>query len=361
MKSQHLDSFKFLAWIYMLCMSSLSPSLSIDFFPSMGMSRKIKRLVLGLILGQLLSLLLAIASFTASFIANLGADTPLTQSFFTYLCLALVHGTILLYRRRALMVPWYWYMLLAFVDVQGSFLVVKAFQYTSITSVTLLDCWCVPLVIILTWLVLGTQYRPSHILGSTICILGLVLIFFSDSQSSDQGAGSKPLLGDAFVIGGTFCYAVSNVAEEFCVKKKDLVEVVAMLGVCGVFVSAIQISIFERKNLQEVNWSPTMIFLFAGFAVSAFLFYTIMPYVLKMSGSTLYNLSLLTSDMWAVLIRIFFYHQQVSWLYYIAATIVAIGLVIYSLGEGSDPIITNSDEEATNIYEILREENTPTR
>ncbi|CAK9139484.1 unnamed protein product [Ilex paraguariensis] len=34
--------------------------------------------------------------------------------------------------------------------------------------------------------------------------------------------------------------------------------------------------------------------------------------VSEISGSTMLNLSLLTSDMWAVLIRIFAYHEKVS-------------------------------------------------
>lgn len=33
---------------------------------------------------------------------------------------------------------------------------------------------------------------------------------------------------------------------------------------------------------------------------------------LQMSGSTMLNLSLLTSDMWAVVIRIFAYHEKVG-------------------------------------------------
>jgi solute carrier family 35, member F1/2 len=78
-----------------------------------------------------------------------------------------------------------------------------------------------------------------------------------------------------------------------------------------------------------------------------------------MSGATLFNLSLLTSDMWAVAIRVLFYQQevifskprilvpngnilpnmltyficnlQINRLYYLAFTVVAIGLIIYSL------------------------------
>ncbi|KAJ0511740.1 putative solute carrier family 35 member SLC35F1/F2/F6 [Helianthus annuus] len=52
--------------------------------------------------------------------------------------------------------------------------------------------------------------------------------------------------------------------------------------------------------------------------------------IYQTSGSTLFNLSLLTTDMWAVVIRIFFYQQQVQWLYYVSFAVVGVGLLIYS-------------------------------
>lgn len=45
----------------------------------------------------------------------------------------------------------YIYLLLAFLDVEANFLVTKAYQYTSITSVTLLDCFTIPAVMVLSW------------------------------------------------------------------------------------------------------------------------------------------------------------------------------------------------------------------
>ncbi|XP_064969208.1 uncharacterized protein LOC135615089 isoform X3 [Musa acuminata AAA Group] len=294
---------------------------------------EIWRLVFVLFLGQLVSFFLAVASFTSSLIAELGTDAPLTQSFFTYLSLSLVYGAAFLYRRQKLLVAWYWYFVLAFVDVQGNYLVIKAYQYSSITSVTLLDCWTIPWVIILTWLVLGTKYSPWQFLGAAVCVLGLGLVLLSDAGVSG-GGGTKPIIGDILVIAGTFCYAFSNVSEEYCVKKKDRVELLTMLGVFGVLVSACEISIIERKDLESVKWSATM-----------------------MSGATLFNLSLLTSDMWAVVIRIFFYHQQVDWLYYLAFGLVAIGLIIYSVHDSKKANgTTNEDESESLQYEQLAEE-----
>ncbi|XP_074585145.1 uncharacterized protein LOC141840940 [Curcuma longa] len=314
--------------------------------------REAWRLALVLFLGQLVSFFVAIASFTASLIADLGTDTPLTQSWFTYLSLSLVYGAVFLFRRQRLMVPWYWYLALAIVDVQGNYLIVKAYQYSSITSVTLLDCWTIPWVIILTWLALGTRYSPWQFLGAAVCVLGLGLVLLSDTYTS-SGGGSKPIIGDTLVIAGTFCYAFSNVGEEFCVKRKDRVEFLAMLGIFGVLISTCEISVLERKDLESVKWSATMICLFCGFAAATFLFYSVVPFVLQMSGATLFNLSLLTSDMWAVVIRIFFYHDQVDWLYFLAFGLVAIGLLIYSVKENNT--VNGEDPEALQYERISQE------
>ncbi|CBI30275.3 uncharacterized protein LOC100256364 isoform X1 [Vitis vinifera] len=314
-----------------------------------------------LFLGQVVSFVLAVASFSSSFIADLGVDAPLTQSFFTYLSLALVYGSILLYRRQKLRISWYWYLFLGFVDVQGNYLVNKAYQYSSITSVTLLDCWTIPWVIILTWIFLGTRYSLWQFFGAALCIVGLGLVLLSDAGVGG-GDGSRPLLGDILVIAGTLFFALSNVGEEFCVKKKDRVEVVTMIGIFGLLVSVCEISIMELKSLESVEWSTDIILGFVGYAVSTFLFYTIVPFLLQISGATWFNLSLLTSDMWAVVIRIFFYHQKVDWLYYISFAMVAVGLVIYSKTEKDPiPLPTLGDGNHNAEYQVLDEENTESR
>ncbi|GLT64430.1 hypothetical protein SLA2020_369250 [Shorea laevis] len=64
-----------------------------------------------------------------------------------------------------------------------------------------------------------------------------------------------------------------------------------------------------------------------------FLFYSLVPILLKMNGSTMLNLSLLTSDMWSVLIRIFAYNEKVDWMYFVAFAAVTVGIVIYSGGD----------------------------
>ncbi|KAJ1443286.1 Solute carrier family 35 member SLC35F1/F2/F6 [Sesbania bispinosa] len=258
-----------------------------------------KNTLIGLGLGQLLSLLVTSTGFTSSELAKRGINAPTSQSFLNYVFLAIVYGSIMLYRRKALKAKWYYYILLGMVDVEANFL---------------------------------------------------------DVHSSDRAGGSNPRKGDLLVIAGATLYAISNVSEEFLVKNADRVELMAMLGLFGGIVSAIQISILERNELKSIHWSAAAALPFVGFSVAMFMFYSLVPVLLKINGSTMLNLSLLTSDMWAVVIRIFAYHEKVDWMYFVAFGAVAIGLVIYSGGERDEdqhppnaaegPHTIKQDEEA---------------
>ncbi|XP_050214278.1 uncharacterized protein LOC126665502 [Mercurialis annua] len=306
-----------------------------------------KKTLIGLVLGQFLSLLITSTGYASSELSKKGINAPTSQSFLNYVLLALIYGAVMLYRKQKLKAKWYYYVILALVDVEANFLVVKAYQYTSMTSVMLLDCWSIPCVMVLTYFFLHTKYRFKKIVGALICIAGLVMVIFSDVHSSDRSAGSKPFVGDAFVIAGATLYAVSNVSEEFLVKNADMVELMSLLGFFGAIVSAIQIAILERTELKNIRWSAGAALPFFGFSAAMFLFYSFVPVLLKLSGSTMLNLSLLTSDMWSVLIRIFAYHEMVDWMYYVAFAGVVIGLVIYSGGDKEENHLAGvADEEA---------------
>ncbi|RZC47457.1 hypothetical protein C5167_040411 [Papaver somniferum] len=291
-----------------------------------------KKTVISLALGQFVSLLITSTGFSSSELARKGINAPTSQSFANYVLLAIVYGGIRIYQKKKLQTKWYYYLLFALFDVEGNFLVVKAYQYTSLTSVMLLDCWTIPCVILFTWLFLKTKYRIRKFIGVAVCVAGLVLVVFSDVHAADRAGGSHPIKGDLLVIAGATLYGVTNTSEEFLVKNVDRVEVMAMLGLFGAIISAIQIAILERNELKAIHWSAGALLPYSGFAAAMFLFYSTVPILLQISGSTMLNLSLLTSDMWAVLIRIFAYHEKVDWMYFIAFAGVVVGLIIYSGG-----------------------------
>ncbi|XP_017647285.1 uncharacterized protein LOC108487448 [Gossypium arboreum] len=292
-----------------------------------------KKTLVGLGLGQFLSLLITSTGFSSSELSNRGINAPTSQSFLNYVLLTVVYGSVMLYKRQALKAKWYYYVVLGLVDVEANYLVVKAYQYTSITSVMLLDCWSIPSVMLLTFIFLKTKYRFRKIAGVIVCVAGLVMVIFSDVHAGDRSGGRDPLKGDLLVIAGATLYAISNVSEEFLVKNANTVELISFLGLFGAIISAIQISIIERNELKSIHWTAGAAFPFFGFSLAMFLFYSFVPVLLKTSGSTMLNLSLLTSDMWAVIIRSFAYHEKVDWMYFLAFAAVAVGLVIYSGGD----------------------------
>ncbi|KAK1319820.1 hypothetical protein QJS10_CPB04g01847 [Acorus calamus] len=318
-----------------------------------GFSSKKNLIALGL--GQFVSLLITSTGFSSSELSRRGINAPTSQSFLNYVLLAIVYGCWMIYRRRALQMKWYYYLLLSLIDVEANFLVVKAYQYTSLTSVMLLDCWSIPSVIFLTWFFLKTKYKLRKFIGVGICVAGLVLVVFSDVHSDDRSGGSNPLKGDLLVIAGSTLYAISNVSEEFLVKSGDRIELMAMLGAFGAVVSACQISILERNELKSIHWTAGAVVPFIGYALALFIFYSSVPILLKISGSTMLNLSLLTSDMWAVLIRIFAYKEKVDWLYFLAFGAVSIGLVVYSGGSKEETQATAQVAGADNNAEVPKE------
>ncbi|XP_022761731.1 LOW QUALITY PROTEIN: solute carrier family 35 member F2-like [Durio zibethinus] len=295
-----------------------------------------KKTLVGLGLGQFLSLLITSTGFSSSELAKKGINAPTSQSFLNYVLLTVFYGSVMIYRRQALKAKWYYYVVLGLVDVEANYLVVKAYQYTSITSVMLLDCWSIPSVMLLTFIFLKTKYRFRKIAGVLVCVGGLVMVVFSDVHAGERSGGSNPHKGDLLVIAGATLYAISNVSEEFLVKNADRVELMSFLGLFGAIISAIQISMVERNELKSIHWTAGAAFPFFGFSLAMFLFYSFVPMLLKMSGSTMLNLSLLTSDMWAVVIRIFAYHEKVDWMYFLAFVAVAVGLIIYSGGDNEE-------------------------
>lgn len=294
-------------------------------------------------LGQILSLLVTCTGLTSSVLARNGIDAPTTQSLLNYILLATVYGSILVYRRKVIQIPWWTYFMLAIFDVEANYLAVKAYQYTSITSVMLLDCWTIPCVLVLTWLALKTRYATGHLLGVAICVGGLILVIFSDVHAQDRSGGSNVILGDTLVLGASMLYAITNVSEEFAVKKTDQVEFLAHIGLFGTVISACQLFVLELHELQSVHWTVNSIAPFLGFALSCFSFASLVPLLLQMSGSTMLNLSLLTSDMWAVAVRALGFHESVDSLYFLAFGLVAVGLVVYAVA--GDPSPSASPEE----------------
>ena len=226
----------------------------------------------------------------------------------------------------------YWYILAAILDVEANYLVLEAYNYTTITSVMLLDCFTIPCAMLLSYLFLGCRYNYKHLLGTGICLLGLACIVINDSLrevDDDTGTGSNPLKGDILCLGAAVFYASSNVLQEHLVKFHDREEFLGYLGCFGFVLAAIQCMAVDLPAMKQARFTGKVVGAMCGFIICLFLMYTNTTAFLQQGDAVLFNLGLLTSDVYAVIFAYFFTGYLVDWLYFVAFALVIVGLIIY--------------------------------
>uniref|UniRef100_A0A8C8JAD4 Solute carrier family 35 member F1 n=2 Tax=Oncorhynchus TaxID=8016 RepID=A0A8C8JAD4_ONCTS len=297
-----------------------------------------RELLVTLALGQVLSLLICGIGLTSKYLADdYHANTPVFQSFLNYILLFLVYTTTLAVRQgeenllAILKRRWWKYMILGLIDIEANYLVIKAYQYTTLTSVQLLDCFTIPVVLLLSWFFLLVRYKAVHFVGVGVCLLGIGLMVGTDVLvGRQQGLGDHKLLGDLLVLGGATLYGISNVCEEFIVKNLSRVEFLGMMGLFGSFFSGIQLAIMEHKELLRVPWDWQIGLLYIGFSACMFGLYSFMPVVIKRSSATSVNLSLLTADLYSLFCGLLLFQYKFSGLYLLSFIIIVLGLVLYT-------------------------------
>ncbi|KAB0394295.1 hypothetical protein E2I00_005705 [Balaenoptera physalus] len=267
-----------------------------------------REMLISVALGQVLSLLICGISLTSKYLSeDFHANTPVFQSFLNYILLFLVYTTTLAVRQgeenllAILRRRWWKYMILGLIDLEANYLVVKAYQYTTLTSIQLLDCFVIPVVILLSWFFLLIRYKAVHFLGIIVCILGMGCM-----------AGADVLVGRHQGAGGATLYGISNVWEEYIIRTLSRVEFLGMIGLFGAFFSGIQLAIMEHKELLKVPWDWQIGLLYVGFSACMFGLYSFMPVVIKKTSATSVNLSLLTADLYSLFCGLFLFHYKVS-------------------------------------------------
>jgi solute carrier family 35 protein F1/2 len=340
------------------------------------------------LLGQTLAMLIGCTGLFATLLALDGVDMPTVQLSINYLCLSfalLVHAARNGWRIPELSVPWWGYALIALLDLEANYLVTKAYQCTDITSVMLLDCMTIPTCFVLSKIFLRARFVCTHYAGMALCVVGIALIVVSDTAFGSDGnnasavyinlSASSPspgtpassvwsaaapttgglatisvgpnatppaalpafcldskVVGDVMCLAGSVLYAVSNVVQESIVKKKPIAEFLGMLGVFGFGISVVQIALFERQELGSLDWlDGDNAFYIVGFGVALTSMYVLTSVFLRVADSTFFNISLLFSDVWAVVVTWVLFHTLPQWLYFVAAPFVVSGCVVYSL------------------------------
>jgi len=250
----------------------------------------------------------AATGVASEYLALAGVDAAAFQSLLNYLLLGAVYGGLHLrahgWALPRLSSPLRSYALLALVDVEANFLIVKALQYTSLTSVSLLDCASVPAAMLLS----RRAYSRRQLASACVVLLGLAALLASDALCHADGGrpASHPLLGDALTVLAASLYACSNVLQERLLAASPRCEVLASLGGLGAVLAGVQCLALERVSLSRAfarsgaALAPGLL----GFTLSMFCIYSLCPLALGPGGgAAAFNLHMLSSDVWAAAAR----------------------------------------------------------
>ncbi|KAF0531776.1 DUF914-domain-containing protein [Gigaspora margarita] len=300
-----------------------------------------KEFVYIFLLGQFLSVcctgsIVIITALTIDYNMSL----PATLSFFMYTTLTLIYTPITIYKNgihaylRMLKNRGWKYFLLSFVDVEANYFGIKAYAYTSILSTILLDAWAIPVCVILSIFLLHVKYHWSQYLGVAICMAGIGVLIEGDFQSGkDIYYAVDPIKGDILCLISATFFGISNVVEEYYVRKRPAYEVLGQMGLWGMVISGIHIAILERSDLVNAVWNGPTIGLVISFVVVTIVTYIGIPF----------------------LFRWFLFKTVMHVLYPLAAVCTILGLLVFYVYPATQPTI---ESEGDSIEQVVSDEET---
>lgn len=233
---------------------------------------------------------------------------------------------------RLLLADGWKYAILSFLDVEGNYFTVLAYRYTNLLSAQLINFWAIVCVVVVSFTLLHVRYSYAQLSGIFICCSGMGLLLVSDHLTG-QNSGSPPtkLKGDLFGLLGATFYGFSNVFEEWFVSKRPVYEVLGMIGLFGILINGLTAAIFDRNSFAISVWNGEVAGYLTGFTFSLTTFYTFAPFILRMASAAFFDISLLTSNFWGVIIGIEVFGYNIYYLYPVAFILIIVGLVVYFL------------------------------
>jgi len=302
-----------------------------------------------LFIGQILSLCITGTNTFSGLLAARGTSIPAFQSLFNFVLLNIVYTSYTVYKEGlggyfSMLKKRGWkYVILAFLDVEGNYFAILAYRYTTIISAQLINFWAIVVVVVISFVFLRVRYHWTQVVGILICCGGMGLLLARDAHNGlTIGGIPTELKGDLFMLLGASFYGLSNTAQEFLVSQAPLYEVVGQIGFWGMVITGVQAAIFDRDQFRRATWTSEVGGYMAGFNLVMFIFYSMVPIHLRMASAAFFNISLLTSNFYGVLIGIKVFGYVLDRYYPLAFVMIIMGLVIYFMflsvfGEAKKP------------------------
>ena len=264
----------------------------------------------------------------------------------------------------------------------------------------------VPASMLLSKIYLGRQFSMMHVAGAMICISGLVLAVVldlntrttltADLETDDQDTSQHEqqddyknyyaydddfveeetlfeynkedyphkVLGDVLAAIGGVLYGATDFVMEVCAKKfGGPMELLAMIGFWGSIISFILTILLESREVSfllqnafrfkrpdedhDCLASRSLAYVWANAFILALHNVTVGYFVL-FSESALLNLSMLTSNFWAVGLSIVFEALTPDAGFYAALALIVFGIIVYELSPS--PL---SGHESPVIHQVI--------
>lgn len=260
--------------------------------------------------------------------------------------------------------PWYFYALIAFLDVQSNYFVLLSFRYTAVVNSSILTSLSVISVMMTSKLILKRVFKTMHIIGAILCVFGascIVSLDFNsttrlspDSSSENMLLSGSKLIGDAFAIVAALLFGLNDTLAEYTVQNSTPHEYLAMMGFFGFIFSFCESLMFEKEELvefvnmisdrlwngsltreeDEINFA-SMFSLWAFYIFTFYSFYASASRFLTIADATLLSLSLQTSNVWTMIFSIFVQHIDLEPFFFLGASIIIFGVWLYEMGPPS--------------------------
>lgn len=201
---------------------------------------------------------------------------------------------------------------LGWVDMEGNYLVVKAYEYTSMLSAALLDSWSTPVCLILSFIFMRVRYRWVQYAGVFVALCGMGMLVGSDAMTGSTFMASDPVKGNLFCILGATFYGISNTSVEYLSRKHPIYEVNGMFTLFAAIINLVQMVILERNEFSAFVNNSYAIALVIVYTICMFILYSLAPVLFRWGSAVLYNLSLLTSDFYSLIFGLGLFGYSVS-------------------------------------------------
>jgi solute carrier family 35 protein F1/2 len=281
-----------------------------------------------------------------------------------------------------LQTQWYFYALVAFLDVQANYFVILSFRYTAVVNSTILTSLSIISVMASSRWILGKKFKTRHFLGAIICIIGASCVISLDftlpnsaqhdsvkeenGENGENGLGSKRYIGDIFAVLAALLFGLNDSLAEYTIQSSTPDEYLAMMGMFGFLFSFCESLIFENNQLrhflfillnqngfsefpsditmdhsqEDVRISLFAIFsLWSWYIVTFYAFYASTSRFLTLADATLLSLSLQTSNLWTMLFSIFHQNFALSPFFIFSMAIITFGVWMYEQGPPATCII----------------------